>query len=167
MANKYYVITTSYNNYNDMYGILEKEEYKIFKEERDMTQYRAFKVTESELHNFLKIQGKQFDEYKGYVFDAENENLIIFPGEELYYFEALDQYYSELRAVVTEQLKIILEGSVHYTPQEELVLRATIQDIYDFALSEESEYMYDEFYSIINDAKFMKHILKGFGYIGT
>lgn len=92
-----------------LYGILEREHISQFLKERDMNVFEIVKTNDKKGHLMVEKLGKEYDDYLGYPVGEDRESIIIFPDEELYLLEGLDQKLIELKSIAGSIMRIMME----------------------------------------------------------
>jgi hypothetical protein len=95
---KYNIVMDSNGNFKGL--LSDKLDVQLFKEQRDMDFFQIHKMEEKDFH---KTFGK-FDDLDMY-YGSVVEDYVIFPDEEIFMLEGLDQMHNDARAVMGKYLQ--------------------------------------------------------------
>ena len=154
-----------------IFAILDKGQYRTFKQERSQEDFEVFKVSDKEANQFRIDQGLCEDSVQAYYMDDENESVLITLDEESEYYESLSYSPIDMKTQITNILKIIDDEAVKFSQEERETILSYLHKLYRHTVDEEFIAMKDEEedcgYSIFNDiAMAIDLVLKNHGYIG-
>lgn len=95
---KYNIVMDGMGNFKGL--LADKLDVKLFKEQRDMNFFEIHTMDKKEFHDKFGEFG-ELDMYYGTVM----EDYVVFPDEEVFMLEGLDQMHNDARAIMGNYLK--------------------------------------------------------------
>ncbi len=170
--NKYYVVLHSCSNI--LFAILDKDQYRTFKNERNVDNFDIFKVSEKEAIQFRVNAGLDEDNTTAYYLDSDDDGdsgrVLITYEEEMMYNEYLyNCFTNDYVSSIKNMLEVVESDMIKFTEEEYDLISSYLEHLYFTTINSENiEALADEDpgYSIYDDAKLIiELVLKSYGFL--
>lgn len=126
-----------------LYGIMDKDKYKCFKNERDMGFFNVFKLEDNEVDEFVKDQALDPYQYETYFLssddDGDSGTVVISYEEEMMFQENYGIHLMDYTDSFRRMYKTVISGAIKFNEEEMKTILSYMSKLYVYTIDEESE----------------------------